>query len=130
MSIFTRARTYATLTPGERALLRLLEGLGAVALLRAATACAQYLGSQPGAGLGAVDWPAIVRVCVAGAAVAVLLALAKYFKAHGDPVLADALAQVGAEVASETTGDAAPPGPRTPVVLPPAETGAEGTMSL
>jgi hypothetical protein len=131
MNMLARARSYASLTPGERALLRLLEGLAAVALVGAATACIQYLASQPGAGWAAIDWPGIARVCVAGAAVAVLLALAKYFKAHGDPVLAEALGQIGARVASQiNTGDvtaavaAAPPAP-----VASTEGGAEGAMS-
>jgi hypothetical protein len=120
-SIFARARRYQSLTPGERALLRLLDGLACVALIGGATAAAQYLSSPPSAGLAAVSWPLVVRVSVAGAAVAVLLALAKYFKAHGDPALADALAAVGARVEA-TSGE-----PRTPAggsAASPSDTGA------
>ena len=96
-SILARARRYQSLTPGERAFLRLVEGLAFVALVGAGTACAQYL-AGPAAGIGAIDWAVVAQVCAAGAAVAVLMALAKYFKAHGDPALADALSVLGAGV--------------------------------
>ncbi|GAC1448157.1 MAG: hypothetical protein PVSMB4_04860 [Ktedonobacterales bacterium] len=129
--MFARARRYASLTPAERALLRLLEGLALVALMGAATAGTQYLASQPGGGSAAIDWPGIARVCVAGGAVAVLMALTKYFKAHGDPALADALGQLGVRVASQAAiGDvsaAAAATPPAPVAV--TEAGAEGTMS-
>ena len=108
-NIWTRARRYEQLTPGERAALRLIEGLIYVALVGAATAGAQYLASPAGAqylarpagsGLGVIDWATVVRVCIAGAAVALLMALAKYFKAHGDPALGDALGALSAQIAS------------------------------
>ena len=81
-----RARAYQSLTPTERALLRLLEGLAYVALVGGITDAAQYLATPAGAG-GAIDWAAVGRVCLAGATVATLMALAKYFKAHSDPAL-------------------------------------------
>lgn len=99
-SIFTRAQRYESLAPAERALLRLVEGLASVALVGALTAGAQYLGSPAGSGLGAVAWAEVARVCAAGAAVAVLLALSKYFKAQGDPALADALSGLGTRLAA------------------------------
>jgi hypothetical protein len=81
-----------------------------VALVGAATAGAQYLASPAGSGLGAIDWATVARVCIAGAAVALLMALAKYFKAHGfkahgfkahgDPALGDALGALSAQIAS------------------------------
>lgn len=94
-----RARAYQPLTPVERAILRLLEGLASVALIGAATAAAQYLAGPSGLG-GTVNWPIVAHVCAAGAAVAVLMALAKYFKAHGDPALANALDALGAHIAA------------------------------
>ncbi|HEY7779702.1 MAG TPA: hypothetical protein VIC85_05775, partial [Ktedonobacterales bacterium] len=99
-SILARARAYETLTPGERALLRLVEGLASVALVGALTAGAQYLGAAHGASLGAVDWAGVARVCAAGGVVALLMAVAKYCKAQGDPALGDAIAGLGARVAS------------------------------
>lgn len=97
-TLFARAASYASLTPAERAILRLLEGLAYVALIGAATACAEYLSAHPGAS-SAVDWQPILRACAAGAAVAVLMALAKYFKAHGDPALGDTLGAEAAQLA-------------------------------
>jgi hypothetical protein len=115
LDILTRAQRYQSLTPAERALLRLLEGLAAVALVGAATAGAQYLSSPLGA--SALDWPLIARVCAAGAAVAVLMALAKYFKAHGDPTLADALGALAAhtQAGSHLPGAAPPDGSAPPM---------------
>src|SRR5258707_14855010 len=98
-NIWTRARRYEQLTPGERAALRLIQGLIYVALVGAATAGAQYLASPAGSGLGVIDWATGVRVCIAGAAVGLLVALAKDFKAHGDPALGDALRAPSAHIA-------------------------------
>jgi hypothetical protein len=101
VNLLARARRYEQLTPLERAALRLVEGLLYVALVGAATAGAQYLAGPAGAGLGglsAINWATVARVCLAGGAVAVLLALAKYFKAHGDPALGDALGMVADRV--------------------------------
>ena len=107
-----RARAYQPLSPTERALLRLIEGLASVALIGAATAAAQYLAGPTGLG-GAINWSVVAHVCAAGAAVAVLMALAKYFKAHGDPTLAAALDALGAHIASAPV-PAAPPNPAPP----------------
>lgn len=107
-NLLARARRYEQLAPLERAALRLVEGLFYVALVGAATAGAQYLAGPAGAGLGAIDWATVARVCLAGGAVAALLALAKYFKAHGDPALGEALGtlaqRVGQEEASQGQG--------------------------
>src|SRR5260370_22354707 len=95
-NIWTRARRYEQLTPGERAALRLIEGLIYVALVGAATAGAQYLASPAGAqylaspagsGPGVIDWATVGRVCIAGPAGARLVALAKYFKTPSHPTL-------------------------------------------
>jgi hypothetical protein len=141
LNILARARHYQSLTPAERALLRLLEGLAAVALVGAATAAAQYLSSPTGAGLGAVTWPIVARVSAAGAAVAVLLALAKYFKAHSDPALADALGALATRIERTTlapdtssgTGPTTAPAP-TPTnpssPVAPTSRGHAGTPTL
>ena len=97
-TLFARAARYASLTPAERAVLRLVEGLTYTALLGAATACVQFLSTHPGAS-SEVDWQPVLRTCAAGAVVAVLLALAKYFKAHGDPALSVALAAASTQLA-------------------------------
>ena len=129
LDIFARARSYQSLTPAERAFLRLLEGLASVALVGAATAAAQYLSSPAGASLGSLDWPLIARVCVAGAAVAVLMAVAKYFKAHGDPALADALGALATRLAGEAgASGTSPANPPTPAD-PPSPDGAGAATS-
>lgn len=120
--LIRRARAYQPLSPAERALLRLLEGFASVALIGAATAAAQYLAGPTGLG-GAVNWGVVAHVCAAGAAVSVLMALAKYFKAHGDPTLAAALDALGARITSAPasavpSGGPAPVSAAMPVPLP------------
>lgn len=84
-SIFSRAHLHANLTPAERALLKLIEGLACAALVAALPILSSALANGP------VNWPDVVRAALAAAAVAVLLALSKYAKAHADPALGDTL---------------------------------------
>ena len=79
LSLLARARTYRTLTPAERALLKLAKGLLCTALIAALPIVAQALARSP------INWTDVLRT-----------ALAKYAKAHGDPALGDALAATGA----------------------------------
>jgi hypothetical protein len=116
-TLFARAARYASLTPAERAMLRLVEGLAYVALIGAVTACAQYLSAHPGAS-PAVDWQPVLRACAAGAAVAALMALAKYFKAHGDPALGNVLAAEGAKVAQTSQIGASAPSGASALAVP------------
>ena len=81
--LLQRARARAALTPAERALLRLAEGLLCAALVAAAPIIAQALGQQT------VNWGDIARAALAAAATAALLALAKYARAQSDPPLSD-----------------------------------------
>jgi hypothetical protein len=76
--LLQRARARAALTPAERALLRLLEGLLCAALVAAAPIIAQALGQQ------SVNWGDVGRAALAAVATAILLALAKYARAQGD----------------------------------------------
>lgn len=93
-TLFARARAYAPLTPGERALLRLIEGLACAALVAALPVVASALGRGP------VRWDDVARTALAAAAVAVLLALAKYARAQGDPALGTVIAEVAGALAS------------------------------
>ncbi len=68
-SLVQRARAYAGLTPGERALLRLGEGLLCAGIVAALPILAQALGQQ------AVNWGDVGRAALAAAATAILLAL-------------------------------------------------------
>lgn len=81
-SLFARARAYLPLSPAERAVLKLVEGLICVAFVAALPVVADALSRQ------SVAWSDVARAALAAAAVAVLLALAKYARAHGDPTLA------------------------------------------
>lgn len=101
-TIVQRARRYAALTPGERAVLRLIEGLACAALVAMLPIVADALGRT------AVDWGNVARAALAAAAVAVLMALSKYYKAHGDPLLSDATATAGATLARRASAEAAP----------------------
>lgn len=88
-NLFVRAAQRQTLTPAERALLRLFEGLVATALVAALPIVAQALAE------GTLDWGNVARTALAAAAVAVLLALVKYARAFGDPPLDTPLAGAG-----------------------------------
>ncbi len=78
-SLWSRARAYATLTPAERALLRLVEGLLCAGVVAALPVIAEALSQQP------VNWSGLGRAALAAAATAMLLALSKYLRAYGDP---------------------------------------------
>ncbi len=94
--LLQRAKQYQSLTPSERALLRLIEGLVCAALVTALLVVADALGSAT------INWADVGRAALAAACVAVLLALAKYTKAHGDPALGDALGEIGNEIGEKT----------------------------
>ncbi|HEX8733185.1 MAG TPA: hypothetical protein VF725_14125, partial [Ktedonobacterales bacterium] len=75
VSLLRRARVYATLTPGERALLRLGEGLLCAGAVAALPIVADALAQQ------SVNWSDVGRAALAAAATAMLLALNKYLSA-------------------------------------------------
>lgn len=106
-NVFERAAEYQPLTPGERALLRLIEGLACAGLVAALPIVAAALGSTD------VNWGTVVRAALAAVAVAILMALAKYTKAHGDPMLSDALSQLAAS-GDHTARHETPPIPHVP----------------
>lgn len=90
MNIFAQAANNQPLTPAQRAFLKLVEGFFLSALLVAGQTFFQY------AAVGAVDWQAALHTALIAGAVAFLLAVAKYYKSHGDPLigaLADTAAQ-------------------------------------
>lgn len=102
-TLFARAGAYAHLTPGERALLKLIEGLACAGLVAALPIVAGALTSS-----GAVNWADVGRAALAAAAVAVLLAIAKYAKAHGDPPIGPAVAQAATDVAADVLAGKSP----------------------
>jgi hypothetical protein len=97
-NLLTRARAYASLTPAERAILKLLEGLACAALVAALPIVSTALAT------GSVNWPDVARTALAASAVALLLALAKYAKAHGDPTLGDALTTAATSINAPPAG--------------------------
>lgn len=115
-TLFTRARAYQPLTPAERAVLKLVEGLLCVALVAALPVVADALGRQT------VNWSDVARAALSAASVAVLLALAKYAKAHGDPALSNVLDTTAATLSQQaglsdpdTDPPITPPPPSAPV---------------
>ena len=105
--LYARARANLALTPGERALLKLIDGLLVAAVVAALPVVSGALGHA------GVQWSEVARTALAAGTVAALLALAKYLKAHGDPALGDALIGVAANLApaSATTGATTPVAP-------------------
>ncbi len=93
-NLYARAASYQSLTPFERALLRLVEGLICTALVAALPIVADALAST------SIDWGNVLRAALAAGAVAALLALVKYARAHADPVLADALDELTAALSA------------------------------
>ena len=81
MDIFSRAAQNLPLTPGERAFLKLVEGFLMSAFVAALPVLSQLLA---GANLAHLDYWATLRTFVAAFGVALLLAISKYYKAHGD----------------------------------------------
>jgi hypothetical protein len=117
MNVFAQAQAGLSLTPGQRAFLKAVEGFAFAAITAAAVALFQL--TSTGTINVARDWP-----FVAGAgAVAFLSAASKYYKAQGDAPLSSALGQAAAGVqkwagANDVGNKPAPvvmPGPSMPV---------------
>lgn len=102
-SIFSQARTGAPLTPMQRAMLRLVEGLAAVALVAVLPIVASALSqSSP-------NWSDVAREALAAAGVALALAVLKYAKAQGDPLLSTVADALTPAIAAHETASAASP---------------------
>ena len=96
-NIYNRARQRQSLTPGERAFLKLLQGLLCAALVATLPAIAAAFGNTN------VSWSDVLRTALAAGAVAVLLTLAKYLTAQGDPALRDLLTVDATQLNSTAT---------------------------
>lgn len=113
LATMQRARAKLPLTPGERAWLKLAEGLALTAVLAALVTAGHAL-----EGSGPVDWQRVGFAAGVAALVAVLNALAKYFTAQGDAPLADALTLLASEAAARgETSTASIPAPGQPTTL-------------
>jgi hypothetical protein len=84
MGIFSRARAYESLTPLERAVLRLVGGVALAGLLAAASAVSQLLG---GVAPDRVNWVVVAQVALVAFVVGCCNAISKFYKAQGDPPL-------------------------------------------
>jgi len=86
MNLFQKAAARLNLTPTERAILKLVESLLYVAAFNIIVAAAQYIQNNQ-----QINWAFLLKLIIAQAILAVLLALSKYFKAQGDPAIAAAI---------------------------------------
>lgn len=82
MDLFAKALAGANLSPAQRAILRAVEGILASALVAFAVALP---GLTHGFDFSQTNWGAVAG----GLAVAIILAFAKYERAHGDAPLAN-----------------------------------------
>jgi hypothetical protein len=94
MNLITKAAANANMTPTERAALKLLEGFGYVVLMNVIYTITAYLSSN-----GNIDYAALAKLIVWQVVLALMLSIAKYFKAQGDTTLATAIDAAEAQVA-------------------------------
>lgn len=83
-SLLQRAHLYANLTPGERALLKIVEGLAVSAIIAGLVAALPLLSTQS---VASINWTAVLSVFVAAGGKTLYDGVSKYFKAFGDPPL-------------------------------------------
>lgn len=89
MNIFLKAWNGLNLSPGQRAFLKVIQGLIIGGLLAAFLAIAQYFYSD-----GAVNWHSILDVAAVAFLMSVGYGLSKYFSAQGDAPVATALTEL------------------------------------
>ena len=111
LTMFTRSRLYANLTPGERAFLRFCAVLLGGAFLAGVQAVIPLLNAASPLDPASVPWAAIGHTFLTTFALAVWLGIGKYRSAQGDPPLPTP--------AYPAAPPAAPPA-STLVVAPPA----------
>ena len=85
LSLLARAHLFQNLTPGERALLKIIEGLLVSAVIAGLVAAFPLLSTQ---NVASINWTAVLSVFVAAAGKTLYDGVSKYFKAFGDPPLA------------------------------------------
>src|SRR5258706_7739550 len=92
MGVFAKARAHESLTPTQRAFLKLVEGFIIAGVVAALPVLSLALGED------SINWAGVGRVALGTFATAALMAAVKYLKAQGDPPLADALTTVATGV--------------------------------
>ncbi len=123
MNLFARASANLPLTPGERAFLKVVEGVVLTAALAALTAAYPTISTGS---LASVDWARTGSVAAIAFLVSMLQAANKYFRAFGDPPLAavadaltsDAEATLAAHAPAPTPAPVVTPAPAPPAPLP------------
>ena len=99
MNLFSLARAGASLTPGERAFLKLVEGWVIAGALSALVVFLTAV-SQP-----KPDWANMLRISATAFAVATAFAAVKWVKAHLDPPLAAAVDAAAARLGVSDYGN-------------------------
>lgn len=120
-SLFAQSRAGANLSPGQRALLKLIQGFVIAGIVAAWPVISQALAQQT------IDWPQLLRNAGYAFAVAFFMAIYKYCSAQGDPPL-QPLANAALDVATaiEQHADIPYPNPlpfNAPTPPAPAEVG-------
>ena len=83
-SLLQRARLQMNLTPGERALLKIVEGLAVSAVIAGLVAAFPLLSTQ---NVSAINWTAVLSAFVVAGGKTLYDGVSKYFKSFGDPPL-------------------------------------------
>ena len=83
-SLLQRAHLYANLTPGERALLKVIEGLVVSAAIAGLVAVLPVVSTQ---NVASINWMAVFSVFAAAAGKTLYDGVSKYWKSFGDPPL-------------------------------------------
>ena len=99
LSLLRRAHFYADLTPGERALLKIIEGLIVSAVIAGLVAAFPLLSTQ---NVASINWTSVLSVFVAAAGKTLYDGVSKYFKAFGDPSLPVPPSEPGGQTGSGT----------------------------
>lgn len=104
LDIYRRASKHLPLTPGERAFLRWVDTL----ILSVVSAAATAMGYAFWKHGGTLSWQDLAQAGVYAALTAILLAVAKYFRALGDTDLGAWLGQIAGQTAAKDGLPAAP----------------------
>ncbi len=84
LNLLAKAHLYANLTPGERALLKIIEGLAVSAIIAGLVAVLPAVSTQ---NVAAINWMAVASVFAAAVGKTLYDGVSKYFKSFGDPPL-------------------------------------------
>jgi hypothetical protein len=117
MNLFQKAAARLNLTPTERAILKLIESLIYVAGFNVIVAAAQYIENNQ-----QINWAFMLKLVIAQAILAVVMALSKYFKAQGDPAIAAAIDSEEQNLAKNAPAGVNPVIPSSVNFAPPTQT--------